>query len=177
MELLEPRHLLTVQEYMTLSIEARTELLGGVIYDVAPRNEPHRYAVRKLVQVLSRGLGADYIVQSQDAVALSGWQGRDAPEVDVAILRDRLYDPGPTAADAAALIEVSDTTYEADRRVKIPLYVSAGVPSYIVNVTLRHIECYVSSADLERPNGTVFGEQDTLRILGVDVPVRMLFPG
>ena len=38
MELLEAPHLLTVEEYMTLNIEARTELLGGVILRrVAPQ--------------------------------------------------------------------------------------------------------------------------------------------
>ena len=79
MELLDTPHFLTVEEYMTLNIGARTELLGGVIYDVSPRNEPHRYAVTKLNQFLSRGLGLEYVVQVQDAVAVAGWRGKDAP--------------------------------------------------------------------------------------------------
>jgi hypothetical protein len=45
-------HLLTVAEYMSADIQGRTELLGGVIYDVSPRNEPHRYAVRVLTRLL-----------------------------------------------------------------------------------------------------------------------------
>ncbi len=94
--ILEP-HLFTVEEYMKLDIEARTELLGGVVYDVPPRNEPHRYAVRKLNQFLVRGLGSEYAVQIQDAVAVGGWRGKDAPEIDVAILFQKYYRPGRSA--------------------------------------------------------------------------------
>ena len=80
MELLDMPHLLSVEEYMNLNIGVRTEMLGGVIYDVSPRNEPHRYAVRKLNQLLTRGLAVDYVVQIRDAVAVAGWQGKDAPD-------------------------------------------------------------------------------------------------
>jgi hypothetical protein len=137
-------HLLTVAEYMTLDIEQRTELLGGMIYDVSPRYEPHRYAVRKLNQILSAGIPSGQIVSCQDGVAVSGWKGRDAPEVDVAVLVDRIYEPVATAADALALIEVSDTTYRSDRHYKIPLYVNAGVPAWILNIPLRQVESYAS---------------------------------
>jgi hypothetical protein len=170
-------HLLTVAEYMTLDIEERTELLGGMIYDVSPRYEPHRYAVSKLCQILAPGLTAGQIIRCQDAVAVSDWQGRDAPEVDVAVVVDTFYELGPTAADALAFIEVSDTTYRSDRRYKIPLYVNAGVPAWIVNIPLRQVESYRSPEDLELPAGHVFGEQDSFDVLGVTIPVaRLLVP-
>ena len=175
MQLLETPHLFTVEEYMALAIEARTELLGGVIYDVSPRNEPHRYAVGKLHQALARGLEPKYIVRSQDAVAVSGWHGNDAPEIDVAVLADRFYTPMPTAADAFAFVEVSDTTYALDRNYKIPLYVAAGVASYIVNIPLRKVECFGTSADLELEHGRVLTERDTFQLLGVAIPVAVLF--
>lgn len=176
MELLETPHLFTVEEYIALGIEARTELLGGVIYDVSPRNEPHRYAVRKLNEILAHGLfGSEYIVQVQDAVAVSGWQGKDAPEIDLAVLADKFYRPIPTAADAFAFIEVSDTTYAVDRKYKIPLYVAAGVPSYIVNIPLQQVEFYGSPRDLELEHGRTLSRTDTLTILGVAVPINGLF--
>ncbi len=175
MQLLETPHLLTVEEYMTLNVEARIELLEGVIYDVSPRNEPHRHAVRKLTQALSRGLRSGYIVQVQDAVAVPSWQGKDAPEVDVAILQDKTYRTGPTAADALAFLEVSDTTYIVDRKYKIPLYVNAGVPSYIVNIPLRQVEFYGSPQDLEAEHGRILTERDTLEVLGVAIRIAVLF--
>jgi len=170
-------HLLTAAEYITLDSEYRTELLGGMIYDVSPRNEPHYYAVSKLVQILFPGLPAGSIIRSEGAVAVPGWKGRDAPEVDVAVVLDKLYELGPTAADSLAFIEVSDTTYRTDRRYKMPLYVKAGVPAWIVNIRLRQVESYGSPADLELLHGRVFGERDSFDVLDVTIPVaRLLVP-
>ncbi len=56
--------------------------------------------------------GSAYRVQSQDAV-------------DVAVVARKSFVLGPASNDAFAFIEVSDTTYETDRRYKIPLYVTA----------------------------------------------------
>ena len=141
---------------------------------MSPRNEPHRYAVTKLNQLLARGLGPEYVVQIQDAVALTGRRGKDAPEIDVAILVDKIYRPGPTAADALAFIEVSDATYAADRKYKILLHVGAGVASYIVNISLRQVEFYGSLQDLQAEHGQILAEQDALEILGVAIPVAAL---
>lgn len=168
-------HLMTVAEYMSSDINDRTELVGGIVYDVSPRNEPHRYAVRILTEFLVKGLGPAYAVQGQDAVAVSGWHGKDAPEVDVAIIARKYYDPMATAADAFAFIEVSDSTYRDDRRVKIPLYVNAGVPAWIVNIPARIVECYADVADLELEHGKVANERDSFDVLGVVIPVAALF--
>ncbi len=88
---------------MTLDIRDRTELLGGVIYDVSPRNEPHRFAVEVLNRALTRGLGDEYSVRIGDDVAVPNWRGKNAPEVDVAVLKRGYYDPGPIAKDAFSL--------------------------------------------------------------------------
>lgn len=174
--MLAKRHDFTVAEFMTFESDDRTELLQGTIYDVSPRNEPHRYAASRLVNALSRGLVAtQYIVRAADAVAIAGWHGRDAPEVDVAVLPDAYYPEAPTAADVVALIEVSDASYVLDRDYKIPLYVSAGVPSWIVNVAARRVEFYGTSADLAAPSGVVFTERDSIVIAGVRIAVGDLF--
>jgi len=168
-------HLLTAAEYMTLDIRDRTELLGGVIYDVSPRKEPHRFAVEVLSRALIRGLSDEYSVRIQDDVAVPNWHGKNAPEVDVAVLKRRYYDPGPIAKDAFALIEVADSTYAGDRGYKIPLYVKAGVPAWLVNIPLRQVEFFGSPADLLLKHGVVFTERDTFDVLGVEIPVKDLF--
>jgi hypothetical protein len=172
-------HSFTVAEFMSLDTQRRTELLDGVVFDVSPRFEPHRFAVRRLTEVLVHAFfGTEFLVQVQDAIAVPGWDGRDAPETDVAVLRRKEFDPGPTSVDAVACIEVSDSTYGGtygDRRYKIPLYVNAGVPSWIVNVRLRQVEFYGSPQDLELKHGHVFREGDTLEVLGIPVVVAELF--
>jgi hypothetical protein len=171
-------HLFTVAQYMALEIEDRTELLGGVIYDVSPKNEPHILAVRKLNKALTRGLGDEYAVRIQDPIAVSGWEGKDAPEIDVAVVAERIYTITPSSSDAFAFIEVSDTTYgrnHGDRKYKIPLYVSAGVSSWIVNIPLRQVEFYGSVEDLKLEHGRVFKESETIDVLGIAIPVADLF--
>ena len=58
----------TVEQYMSLDIDERTELLEGVIYDASPRNEPHRYAAARLARALGRRLAAGLIVRAADAL-------------------------------------------------------------------------------------------------------------
>jgi hypothetical protein len=168
-------HVFTAAEFLTLDTGSRTELLGGVVYDVSPRHEPHRYAVSMLNRHLTPALlDSEHEVRIQDAVAVSGWRGREAPEIDVAVIARKRYRLGPTAADARAFIEVSDSTYALDRRYKIPLYVNAGVPAWIVNIPLRQVECYASACDLELPHGQVVQEGESFTVLGVDIAVADL---
>jgi Uma2 family endonuclease len=69
-----------------------------------------------------------------------------APEPDVSIVRGTAEDYAerhPTAADALALIEISDSSLTFDRTTKCRVYASAGVPLYwVINVAAREIETY-----------------------------------
>ncbi len=72
------------------------------------------------------------------------------PEPDFAVVRgtnadymDRL----PTAADALCIVEVADSSLERDREEKLPAYVHAGVPQYVIlNLRNRTAEVH------EQPN-------------------------
>jgi Uma2 family endonuclease len=58
--------------------------------------------------------------------------------------RDDFYaqaNPGPE--DVLFLIEVSDSTLEYDRQIKVPLYARAGVPEvWIVNINEERVETF-----------------------------------
>jgi len=166
-------HLFTVEEYMKLDIDDRTELIEGVIYDVSPRNRPHVLAVGRIMRALNRGLSDEYFVSAQDPIALDGWTGKNAPEIDVAVVIEQSYETTPAAEVSVAFIEVSDTTYTSDRCRKIPLFVAKGVPVWHVNIRARQVEFYDRGADLNAPR--VFSESDDLDILGVVIPVASLF--
>jgi len=47
-ELSDAPHLFTVEDYLEIEIEGRTELIEGIIYDASPRDDAHRYAVNTL---------------------------------------------------------------------------------------------------------------------------------
>jgi Uma2 family endonuclease len=162
-------HRFSVEEYMASNVPGHTELIDGVIYEVSPRNPPHIHAVRVLARYLIRGLDPDiYAVQVQDPIAVAGWKGPHAPEVDVAVVRNKWYATTTDAADTLAALEVADTTYMDDRNVKIPLSEAAGIPAWIVNIPDRKVESY-GAQRREYRDGEVF------EVLGVAIPVSELF--
>ena len=73
------------------------------------------------------------------------------PEPDVAVVRGNRRDYGtrhPGPQDTGLAVEVSDSTLDQDRTVKLQIYARARVPVYwIVNVVDRQIEVY------EQPSG------------------------
>ncbi len=167
---------MTVAEYMASDAPDNSELVEGIVYLVSPTNSPHRHAVTTLHRKLTLALGEKCMVQVEGAVAVTGWLGKNAPEVDIAILDMRYYERLPTAADAHACIEVSDTTYRDDRRVKIPMYVAAGIPAWIVNIAKRRVEEYAAPADLALANGRTFHDGEAFLVAGVAIDVTSILP-
>ncbi|MGN6674798.1 MAG: Uma2 family endonuclease, partial [Thermomicrobiales bacterium] len=64
------------------------------------------------------------------------------PQPDLALLVRRPYGRSvPAAADVLRVIEVSDTTRERDRSIKLPRYAAAGIPeAWIFDLTSETIE-------------------------------------
>jgi Uma2 family endonuclease len=161
-------HRFSVEEYMASGVPGHTELVDGVIYEVSPRNPPHSNAVRVLIEYLAHGLDRNvYAIQVQDPIAVAGWKGHHAPEIDLAVVFKKRYETIPEAADTFAAIEVSDTTYLDDRNVKIPLYAAAGIPAWIVNIPERRVEFY-------GPERRDYHEGEIFEILDVVIPVAEL---
>ena len=71
-----------------------------------------------------------------------GWR----PEPDLTVARgpsSRYRSHDPLAADLVLVIEVSESSYAADRRTKWHGYAAAGIPVYwIVNLSTRVVEVY-----------------------------------
>jgi hypothetical protein len=160
-------HRFTAREYMKLDIEGRTELVEGVIYDVAARNDPHRLAVNRLSKQLQLAL-PQWQVQVRDAVAIPDWDGDNAPEPDIAVTKNDKY---PSAVDTAAIIEVSDKTYEWDRK-KDKLDTDAGIHSWIVNIGLQRVEFVRAHEDAMQ---AAFYGGEMFEVPGVSIAVRSLF--
>ncbi len=153
---------------MASGVPGRTELVDGVIYEVSPRRPPHILAVRVLARYLNRELDPErYAVQVQDPIAVAGWKGPHAPEVDVAVVCNKRYETTTEAVDTLAAIEVSEATYLDDRNVKTPLYLAAGIPAWIVNIPERKVESY-------GPERRDYREGERFEVLGVTIPVSAL---
>lgn len=168
------RRLFDVEEYHRMAEagilheDDRVELIEGEIVKMAAIGSRHAACVKRLVKLLVRKVGDSGIVGAQDPVRLP--DGTE-PEPDVAVLRPRedfYAEAHPTPGDVLLLIEVSDTSLEYDREVKLPLYAAAGIPeAWIVDLVNEKV-CVVSQpADGFYTNVSSAGRGDsvTLRML------------
>ena len=147
------RRSFTVAEYRRmveagiLSEADRVELIDGEVFEMSPIGEPHAACVDVLNELIRDRLGHSVIVRVQGPVQLDDFS---EPQPDVSILkrRDDFYRTAhPRPEDIILVIEVSDTTLEYDRQIKVPLYARAGVPEvWVVNVSDERIETYANPA-------------------------------
>lgn len=163
---------LSVAEYQRL-VEVggfdgkRVELLDGIVVTMMPINPPHGYSVSRLNNLLHRLLPGGWFHRIQTDVALS----RSQPVPDVSIARGddsqyRLRHPSPP--QIGILIEVSDSTLDADRH-KREIYARDSIPVYwIINLVNRQVEVYTQPSGPTATPG--YAHQDTYTP-GITVPV------
>lgn len=103
----------------------RVELIEGDVVRMSAVGRRHVACVTELTFLTGRHLGDEFRVSVQSPIRLGEY---GEPEPDVAVLHARDYNrslPGPK--DVLLIIEVSDTSLDYDRSVKLPLYARAGI--------------------------------------------------
>ena len=104
----------------------RVELIDGELVDMAPIGSRHAFRVDRIARALQLAVGEAILVRTQNPLLLGD---RSEPQPDIALVKDRDYSEAhPVAADVLLIVEVSDTTLEYDREVKVPLYARHGIP-------------------------------------------------
>jgi Uma2 family endonuclease len=142
------RKLFTVEEYEqmvragVLHEDERLELIEGEIIEMSPIGSAHLAHVNRTNHLLVQRAGALAQVSVQNPIHLP----QSELQPDIVLLRPRPdYYAGaiPQPADVLLLIEVSDTTVDVDRNVKIPLYGRNGIiESWLIDLTANVIEVY-----------------------------------
>ena len=163
-----------------LSPGERVELIDGEIIPMSPIGDRHAYSVDELNELLITRLGGRARVRSQNPVRL----GRDReiqPDISILRLRDDSYVSGhPVSDDVLLLIEVSDSTLDYDRDVKLPMYAAAGIPeAWIANIPGRQVEAYSEPSGGEYRNRRVFGRGESVSPLAfpdISIPVSRIVP-
>jgi Uma2 family endonuclease len=126
-----------------LGEEDDVELLEGWIVPKMGRNPPHDAVIswimnRKLAPKLPEG----WFCRAQSAITTSVSE----PEPDIAVVRGSELDylaRHPSAADAALVIEVAESSLPGDRLLKARIYAAAAVPLYwIINLLDHQVEVY-----------------------------------
>jgi len=142
-----PYHLWTVEEFHRMAVAGlldetdRVELIDGEMIDMAPIGSKHAFIVNRISQTFSAKVGGQCLVSTQNPIRLGE---RSEPQPDVALLRSGNYmDALPAAADVLLIVEVSDSTLEYDRDVKVELYARHGIPEvWLLDVDAREITVY-----------------------------------
>lgn len=142
-------HRFSIEEYERLvkigflTPSDRAELIDGWLVDKMPQNPRHAGVVDVASKTIERLLPEAWTTRSQLPVRLPG---DNAPEPDLAIVpapSEQYFERHPTEKDVALVIEVSDSTLDEDRRLKLPQYARAKIPLYwIVNLVDRVVEVY-----------------------------------
>lgn len=126
-----------------LSEDDRVELIDGEIVEMSPIGSAHQAVVDRLTRMLVNFAAQNYIVRPQGPIRLDE-HGEPQPDLSLLRYREDFYErehPGPR--DTLLLIEVSETSLEYDRSVKLPLYAGAEVPEvWIVDLAAGRIEIY-----------------------------------
>lgn len=141
----------------------KVELINGEIFTRSPIEVTHAAVVDNLVLVMIRTFGDSSIVRSQNPVCIDQW---NEPEPDLALLnyrKDKYTEDHPHPSDVMLIIEVSDTSYEFDRTIKLSLYASSGIPVYWI-IDLRHnrIEVYEDPQNDAYQNQSIYVSGDSI---------------
>jgi Uma2 family endonuclease len=142
------RRRFTVEEYSRmaevgiLTERDRVELIEGEIVEMAAIGLRHALCVAELNTRLTRAVGDRVLLWSANPVLLFP-DTMPQPDVTLVRLPSPPYAEHPGPADVLLLIEVADSSYRFDRRVKLPLYARAGVPDvWIVDLTRDVVEVH-----------------------------------
>lgn len=127
-----------------LTEDDHVELLNGEIVYMSPIGPPHASLVARITRVFYEHLPAGVVVWPQNPVEFADLNS--VPQPDVAVLRadDGLYETRhPQAADTLLVVEVAESSLAKDRRVKLPIYATAGIREYwIVDVAAKAIDTF-----------------------------------
>ena len=173
------RRLFDVDEYHRLGEagilgeDDRVELIEGELVEMAPIGGEHATIVSTLTMILARQCDGSQLVHVQNPLRLDR---TSEPQPDLVLARlIRGSRDVPNIKDALLVIEVADSTYNYDRKIKAPLYARTGVPElWIVDCQNRRVEIHADAKGDVYENVTVANDTATLvpRLAG-NIRVRL----
>jgi len=168
----QTQHRFNVKDYYrmaetgVLRPDARVELLDGRIIDMSPIGPFHGDVTTYLTEFFAGASKGRWRTRVQNPVRLDE---NSEPQPDLVLAKpiaDAYRKRHPRPEEIYLLIEVSDTTLEADLEDKLPAYGRAGITEvWIVNLVDATIEVY------REPNFAGYGSKTVLRAGGQAKPL------
>lgn len=148
------------------------ELVNGEIIEISPVGSKHASVVKRLGRVFNSLFEGKTVIGVQDPVHLDG---NNVPEPDISILKYRSDDyehAHPTVENILLLVEVSDTTIQYDKEIKVKLYAQSLIPIvWIVDINQNRIEVYSNSDGVEFLKKDFFEVNHEIAVLDKNLPV------
>lgn len=141
-------HRFTIKDYLAMgesgiiSPEDRVELIDGQVVEMSPIGNWHLASVRLLTNLLNQQVPEGVMVDTQNGLNL-GEHDQIMPDL-MLIPTERIHWDRPIGGeDVLLIIEVAESSLEADRHTKLCMYAEAGIPEYwIVDLNGRAVEVY-----------------------------------
>ena len=110
--------------------DRRFELIRGEIIEMPSHGTRHAGRVNRLTRLFTSRLGESVIVSIQNPMFINEFS---EPKPDVALLKPMevffgAWNPEPQVV--LLLVEISQTTLNYDKKIKLPLYAEAGILEY-----------------------------------------------
>lgn len=143
------RRLFSVEEYHCMAKTGifapgeRVELVRGEIIQMTPIGDHHSGTVDFTAALLNRLLDRQAVVRVQNPLRQGG-KSEFQPDIALLHYREDYYRrQTPTEKEVYWLIEVSDSSLNYDKKIKIPHYAESHIPElWIVNLMDDRIEVY-----------------------------------
>jgi Uma2 family endonuclease len=130
-------------ETAILTDRDRVELIEGEIIEKSPVGRRHAACVDRLNEIFVLQVASEAIVRIQNPIKLSD---NSEPQPDIALVRRQTnfyVTEHPQPKDIFLVVEVSDTTTDYDRQVKIPLYATEQISeAWLIDLNTKAIEVY-----------------------------------
>ncbi|MBC1240957.1 MULTISPECIES: Uma2 family endonuclease [Nostoc] len=139
----------TIAEYHRLTElgffceDDRVELIRGEIVQMAAKSTSHSVCSTRLYRELFKLVAEKAILRGQEPIIIAD---DSEPEPDLVIVKNRpdeYLEAHPSPSDILVVIEISNSTLQYDRDVKLSLYAKAGISDYwIFNLVDNYLESY-----------------------------------
>lgn len=169
-----PRKVWTRDEVNRLSWDGLSlELINGELIDRMGKRPPHIFWLSVLRGWFFQHFGIEF-VRSEDPIDVAPQDNPTSePEPDLAVTKSSLRETrgaNPNTSDLRLVVEVSDSTFEFDRRVKAELYARADIREYwVVDVRVAEMpRLLVFREPREGRYGTcsIYSHTETIEVLG-----------
>lgn len=164
------KRLFTRKEYHAMgkagifSPNERVELWKGEVIAMSPVGDRHSACIVRLNHLFAGLNVANRTLVSVQSPVVTSPTSEPEPDFMLLAFRDDLYDFGkPRPRDILLLIEVSDSSLEYDREVKLPYYASLAIPeTWIANLRDDRIAAHTEPTPQGYRSTRIYHPGDTL---------------